>query len=68
MILVADGRQSGYSRGMTLPGLRRLFVGFGAVTAMNLDGGGSSELWFQGKIINRPSEGTERRLSDILFF
>ena len=68
VIIVADGRQSGYSRGMTLPELQRLFIGFGAQTAMNLDGGGSTELWFQGEIINRPSEGRERRLSDIICF
>lgn len=68
VIIVADGRQSGYSRGMTLPELQRLFIGFGAQTAMNLDGGGSTELWFQGEVINRPSEGRERRLSDIIFF
>ena len=68
VIIVADGRQSGYSRGMTLPELQRLFIGFVAQTAMNLDGGGSTELWFQGEVINRPSEGRERRLSDIIFF
>lgn len=68
MIVVADGRQDGYSKGMTLPELQQLFVDYGAKTAMNLDGGGSSELWFQGEIINRPSGGEERRLSDILFF
>ena len=60
VLLVADGRQSGYSKGMTL--------GLGAQTAMNLDGGGSSELWFMGEILNRPSQGRERPLSDILYF
>lgn len=68
VIIVADGRQSGYSRGMTLTELQQLFLRFGAQTAINLDGGGSSELWFQGEVINRPSEGRERRLSDIIYF
>lgn len=67
-LIVADGRQGGYSKGMTLAELQRLFIDCGAQTAMNLDGGGSTEMWFEGEIINRPSEGRERRMSDILFF
>lgn len=39
-----------------------------AQTAINLDGGGSSEMWFNGSIVNRPSQGSERRLSDILYY
>ena len=27
---------------------------------MNLDGGGSAELWFNGKIVNSPCYGHER--------
>lgn len=68
VIIVADGRQSGYSKGMTLDELQQLFIRCGAQTAMNLDGGGSTEMWFDGAVINQPSEGKERRLSDILFF
>ncbi len=68
VVIVADGRQDGYSKGMTLPELQELFVSLGAHTAMNLDGGGSAEMWFQGQIINRPAGGQERKVSDILFF
>ena len=68
IVIVADGRQDGYSIGMTLPELQSLFVQYGAQTAMNLDGGGSTELWFKGQIINRPSGGRERDMSDIIFF
>ena len=68
IIIVADGRQDGYSIGMTLPELQQLFVAYGAQTAMNLDGGGSSEIWFQGEIINRPAGGGERYVSDIIFY
>lgn len=68
LILVADGRQEGYSIGMTLPELQQLFVHYGAQMAMNLDGGGSTELWFQGEIINQPSGGEERYVSDMIFF
>lgn len=68
VLVVADGRQDGYSKGMTLPELQQVFIDCGAQTAMNLDGGGSAEMWFNGEIINRPAGGEERRLSDMLFF
>lgn len=68
VIIVADGRQDGYSKGMTLGELQDLFISCGAQTAMNLDGGGSTEMWFNGMVINQPAGGTERRLSDMLFF
>lgn len=68
IIIIADGRQDGYSVGMTLPELQQLFVKYGAQTAMNLDGGGSTELWFQGEILNSPAGGEERYVSDIIFF
>ena len=68
VVVVADGRQNGYSIGMTLPELQQIFILCGAKTAMNLDGGGSAELWFNGEVINQPSGGEERRLSDILYF
>lgn len=67
-VIVADGRQEGYSVGMTLPELQDVFVSIGAKTALNLDGGGSTEMWFNGQIINRPSGGTERKISDIICF
>ena len=68
VVIVADGRQSEYSKGMTLPELQQVFLRCGAQTAINLDGGGFAEMWFNGEVINRPSGGKERRLSDILFF
>ena len=68
VIIVADGRQPCYSRGMTLAELQDCFISFGAKTAINLDGGGSTEMWFRGDIINLPSEGKERKLSDIIYF
>lgn len=40
----------------------------GAQTAINLDGGGSAELWFQGEILNQPAGGHERKLSDCIWF
>lgn len=68
VVVVADGRQEGYSIGMTLPELQDLMLELGAQTALNLDGGGSAEMWFNGEVISRPSGGTERKITDIICF
>ena len=68
LIIVADGRQPGYSEGLSLQTLQKLFVRYGVQTAINLDGGGSTEMWFQGEILNSPAGGYERKLSDIIWF
>jgi exopolysaccharide biosynthesis protein len=67
VVVVVDGRDTGYSRGVTLPELAEIMRGLGARTAYNLDGGGSSTLYFQGDVVNRPSNGGERGTSDILY-
>ncbi|MEL7520248.1 MAG: phosphodiester glycosidase family protein [Cyanobacteria bacterium J06649_5] len=43
-LVVVDGRQKGYSEGVTLPELSELLISLGADRALNLDGGGSSTL------------------------
>lgn len=68
IIIVVDGRQPGYSEGATIPRMQELFLEHGAQFAFNLDGGGSTTLYFNGKIINHPSSGDERRVSDIVMF
>ncbi len=68
IILVAvDGRQPGYSVGMTNFELAQTMVRLGAVTAMSLDGGGSTTMAFNGTLLNRPS-GRERPISTALLF
>jgi hypothetical protein len=68
IILVAvDGRQPGYSVGMTNFELAQALVRLGAVTAMALDGGGSTTMAFNGTLLNRPS-GPERPISTVLLF
>jgi hypothetical protein len=57
---VVDGRQPGYSIGMTTLEMALLMVRLGAVEAMQLDGGGSSTLAFDGRVLNVPSDGRER--------
>ena len=68
VIVVVDGRKPGYSEGVSLQTLQQIFVDLGVRMAFNLDGGGSTELWFQGEIINRPSGGGERGMSDCIWF
>lgn len=68
IMIVVDGRREGYSEGVTLPELQQLFLKHGAQFAFNLDGGGSTTLYFEGEVINMPSSGDERRVSDIVMF
>ena len=68
VILIVDGRQPGYSEGVSLQTLQQMFINLGVQTAVNLDGGGSTELWFQGEILNQPAGGHERKLSDCIWF
>jgi len=67
VFVVVDGRDAGYSRGASLQELAEIMTGLGATTAYNLDGGGSSEMWFDGEVVNRPSSGGERATSDIFY-
>ena len=65
LLFVADGRREGVP-GLTLPELAALMVEVGACTALNLDGGGSSALWLRDRIVNRPSDGFERKVANHL--
>lgn len=66
LLVVVDGRQSGYSSGMGLQELADLMTSLGARDAINLDGGGSSTMWLNGLVVNRPSDGPERAVSSAL--
>jgi hypothetical protein len=65
LLLVADGRSS-RSVGLTTRQLANQMVRLGAVTAMAFDSGGSSTMAFDGGVLNRPSDGSERLVSDAL--
>jgi exopolysaccharide biosynthesis protein len=65
LLLVADGRGEDVP-GPTLPELAALLVEVGACTALNLDGGGSSALWLDDRIVNRPSDLVERPVANHL--
>lgn len=61
VLLVVDGRQPGYSRGIDLFGLAGLLLEFGCHEALNLDGGGSTTLVVEDRVTNRPSDITGPR-------
>ncbi|GAA5032365.1 phosphodiester glycosidase family protein [Microbacterium fluvii] len=67
VFVVVDGRDTGYSRGVTMTELAEIMVSLGATTAYNLDGGGSSTMYYDGEVVNQPSNGGERGTSDILY-
>ncbi|UKJ65015.1 phosphodiester glycosidase family protein [Cellulosimicrobium cellulans] len=67
VLVVVDGRQEGYSRGVTMTELAGILQDLGATTAYNIDGGGSSTLYFDGEVVNSPSQGRERGTSDVLY-
>ncbi|WP_136193982.1 phosphodiester glycosidase family protein [Actinomyces procaprae] len=67
VFVVVDGRDKGYSRGVTMTELAQIMADLGCDCAYNLDGGGSSTLWFNGEVVNQPSNGGERETSDILY-
>jgi hypothetical protein len=72
--LVADGRNSPYSVGLTMDELADEFIRQGAVYAVNFDGGGSSAISVRlpgerySRVISRPSDGAERRCSTYILF
>ena len=70
IIVVSDGRTS-ESEGLSLYQLAEVMKSYGVKTAYNLDGGGSSTLYFNGQVINKPTTGgnkiSERAVSDIVY-
>lgn len=68
VIIVVDGRST-MSQGMSCYDLAIEFQRLGCNFAYNLDGGGSTTLYFNGEVINEPSDcNGERNISDILYF
>lgn len=63
-LVEVDGRQKDLSIGMTFAELAGLMKSLGCTDAMNLDGGGSSTFWLDGKVLNSPSDKHERSLAN----
>lgn len=70
IIVVSDGRTT-ESKGLSLYQMAEVMKSYGVKTAYNLDGGGSSTLYFNGQVINKPTTGgnriSERAVSDIVY-
>lgn len=67
LMMTVDGRQPGVSVGMTLQELAGYLLSLGAVDAMNLDGGGSTTMYLDGKVVNMPSDKDgERKIGDAI--
>ena len=70
LFVVSDGRTK-ESEGLSLRELADFMLSLGANTAYNLDGGGSSTMVFNGKIVNQPTTNgksiQERSVSDIVY-
>lgn len=70
VLVVSDGRTKA-SEGLTLYELAEFMQSLGTKVAYNLDGGGSSTMFFNGKIINNPTTNgksiQERSVSDIVY-
>ncbi|MHB9106532.1 MAG: phosphodiester glycosidase family protein [Armatimonadota bacterium] len=65
-LVVVDGRQPELSVGMSHHELAELMQHLGCTDAVNLDGGGSSTLWYQGKVMNAPSDKRLRPVGNAL--
>lgn len=70
LLVVSDGRTK-ESTGLSLRQLAELMQSLGAQVAYNLDGGGSSTMVFQGRVVNSPTTNgrsiRERSVSDIVY-
>ncbi len=71
IVVVSDSRTS-ESTGLSLYQLANVMADHGATYTYNLDGGGSSTMVLNGKVINNPVGGSgqssERAVSDMLYF
>ncbi len=66
LMITVDGR-SAASAGIGLQRLAEILLELGATDAMNLDGGGSTTMFLEGKIVNKPSDKEgERKVSDAI--
>jgi hypothetical protein len=72
VLVVVDGRRAGVASGMSLTELAALMLELGCRDALNLDGGGSTEMVLRNprdgllQVINHPSDGRERAVANVL--
>lgn len=63
LLVVVDGRQQGYSIGVSGYNAAELMLAYGCVDAAYFDGGSSSTMVYNGQVVNRPSSGAERAVA-----
>ena len=64
--MVVDGRQKDLSMGMTFGEMAEFMKQLGCTDALNLDGGGSTTFWLDGKVLNSPSDKHLRTVANAL--
>lgn len=64
--VIVDGRDEGYSSGMTMVELSELFSTMGCTVAYNLDGGRTAQMAYNDAIVNQPYKNG-RDISDIVY-
>lgn len=63
-LIVVDGRQEGYSKGIRIEEFAKIFEDLGCVSAYNLDGGGSALMVYNDELYSKPCES--RRIGDFI--
>ncbi len=66
MFVTVDGRTDA-SHGADIEELAGIMMSLGCFQAYNFDGGGSATFWYNGEVINHPSDGYERKVSDCVY-
>jgi phosphodiester glycosidase len=64
LLVTVDGRRPGWSAGVTMAEAAAVMRSLGARDAMSFDSGGSTTMVIRGRVVNRPSDGRERGVSD----
>ncbi|HHW42457.1 phosphodiester glycosidase family protein [Desulfofundulus thermobenzoicus] len=67
LLLVLDGRQPGYSIGATLLDVQNILYEQGAYVAANLDGGSSTTMFYNGRVVNKPCDMLGERMVPTAF-
>ena len=67
LFIVIDGRQPGYSLGATLRDVQDILYEKGAYIAANLDGGSSTTMYLNGKVVNKPADLLGERMIPTAF-
>lgn len=64
-LLTVDGRQPGYSKGLSMEGLSKLLIDLGCKDGYNLDGGQTAAMVFEGSLVSQPYKGG-REVGDMI--